>query len=104
MAAGRLKNKSAGLRLELNTSCPENESISNTGNWRQNIARFVSHDDDVGSDMRPDDFEKAIRLGEGAAGTVWKVMHVPSKIVMAKKVKNPLTPPSPFYPTFYQID
>ncbi|KAG2237516.1 kinase-like domain-containing protein [Thamnidium elegans] len=83
--AGRLRNKSAGLRLELNASYPESESMADTGTWRQDIARFVSHDDDVGSDMKPDDFENAVRLGEGAAGTVWKVMHAPTKIVMAKK-------------------
>lgn len=91
--AGRLRNKSAGLRLELNASYPEGESMADTGTWRQDIARFVSHDDDVGSDMKPDDFENAVRLGEGAAGTVWKVMHTPSKIVMAKKVYKKNHPP-----------
>lgn len=82
--ASKLRNKSAGLKLELNGCYPESDS---TGNWRQDIARIVNHDDDVeGSDMKPNDFENAQRLGEGAAGTVWKVVHAPTKLVMAKKV------------------
>lgn len=109
--AGRLRNKSAGLRLELNTTgypgepIPEDNdeslrappsqlgtssSTGTSGNWREDIARIVHHhsDDKKGGDddMKPDDFKNIQRLGEGAAGTVWKVMHNPSQVVMAKKV------------------
>lgn len=79
----KLKNKPTGLKLELNGCYPESDSNID---WRQDIARFVSHDDDVKGDMKPNDFENAQRLGEGAAGTVWKVVHAPTKLVMAKKV------------------
>lgn len=111
--AGRLKNKSAGLRLELNTSFPDanaaagtdaesdslrpstllsnNSSTSIGSNWRDDIARIVYHDpedhtDTSLGDLKADDFTNIQRLGEGAAGTVWKVRHTPSQLVMAKKV------------------
>lgn len=79
--SSKLKSKSAGLKLELNGCYPESDS-----DWRQDIARFVNHDAGVKGDLKPNDFENAQRLGEGAAGTVWKVVHAPTKLVMAKKV------------------
>jgi hypothetical protein len=108
--AGKLKSKSAGLRLELNTSFPDangtesdssflrpstlmsnHSSSSASSNWREDIARIVHHDpedhtDTSLGDLKPDDFTNIQRLGEGAAGTVWKARHNPSQLVMAKKV------------------
>jgi hypothetical protein len=37
-------------------------------------------------DITPEDLETISRLGEGAAGTVRKVLHTPTQLVMAKKV------------------
>jgi mitogen-activated protein kinase kinase len=69
-----------------------NSSSSVSNNWREDIARIVHHDpedhtDTSLGDLKPDDFTNIQRLGEGAAGTVWKVRHNPSQLVMAKKVK-----------------
>jgi mitogen-activated protein kinase kinase len=36
--------------------------------------------------LKTDDFDNILKLGEGAAGTVWKVKHKPSGKIMAKKV------------------
>ncbi|KAG2172149.1 hypothetical protein INT44_006618 [Umbelopsis vinacea] len=36
-------------------------------------------------DLKPEDFQNLDKLGEGAAGTVRKVMHRPSGLIMAKK-------------------
>ncbi|KAG2179959.1 hypothetical protein INT43_003746 [Umbelopsis isabellina] len=36
-------------------------------------------------ELKPEDFENLDKLGEGAAGTVRKVIHKPSGIIMAKK-------------------
>ncbi|KAI8047850.1 kinase-like domain-containing protein [Gilbertella persicaria] len=93
--AQKLRNKSAGLRLELNTSFPDasqedlastnhSTSTSTSGNWREDIARLV-HDEDKLGDLKPDDFENIRKLGEGAAGTVWLVKHKKTGLTMAKK-------------------
>jgi hypothetical protein len=37
-------------------------------------------------ELKPEDFENLDKLGEGAAGTVRKVLHKPSGLIMAKKV------------------
>lgn len=37
-------------------------------------------------DITPEDLTTISRLGEGAAGTVRKVLHTPTQLVMAKKV------------------
>jgi mitogen-activated protein kinase kinase len=37
-------------------------------------------------DITPEDLSTISRLGEGAAGTVRKVLHTPTQLVMAKKV------------------
>ncbi|KAF1798996.1 kinase-like domain-containing protein [Mucor lusitanicus] len=100
---GRPKIKSAGLKIQLmanyddassNTSDtldrpPLNNAGSSSKSWREDIVRIVHHheDDDSKSlnDMKSDDFENKRKLGEGAAGTVWQVMHKPSNLIMAKK-------------------
>jgi mitogen-activated protein kinase kinase len=37
-------------------------------------------------EVKVEDLETLERLGEGAAGTVRKVLHKPTNIIMAKKV------------------
>jgi mitogen-activated protein kinase kinase len=37
-------------------------------------------------DLRPEDLKTVERLGAGNGGTVSKVMHIPTKTIMAKKV------------------
>lgn len=39
-------------------------------------------------DIRPEDLKTIERLGAGNGGTVSKVMHIPTKTIMAKKVKT----------------
>lgn len=80
--AGRLKSKSPGLKLDLNASLSDTTGEeTDTSNWRQDIARLVQHhDDDNNSDLKPNDVEPIQRLGEGAAGTVWKILYKPLKL------------------------
>jgi mitogen-activated protein kinase kinase len=89
-----------------------------TNNWREDLARMVSKnksmtdiseaaldpslpvsdnnnnsgsnkgDDDGEEDLKSEDMANLQKLGEGAAGTVWKVKHKPSGKIMAKKVSN----------------
>jgi hypothetical protein len=42
-------------------------------------------------EMKAEDLETLSRLGEGAAGTVRKVLHKPTGLIMAKKVRNKKT-------------
>lgn len=103
---GRPKIKSAGLKIQLmtnygdassddasdNTGRPPLRNASSSGkSWREDIVRIVHHHEDDSTkslnDMKSDDFENKRKLGEGAAGTVWQVMHKPSNLIMAKKVK-----------------
>lgn len=42
-------------------------------------------------DLRPEDLKTIERLGAGNGGTVSKVMHIPTKTIMAKKVKIHVT-------------
>ncbi|CAO3625566.1 unnamed protein product [Cunninghamella blakesleeana] len=65
-----IRNAAGGL---VDASATKNNSQQNTTNG--------SEDDNV----KPDDFENIQKLGEGAAGAVWKVKHKPTGIVMAKK-------------------
>lgn len=52
--------------------------------------RRGSNASDRGADYQPSDFQDLGRLGEGAAGEVRKVLHVPTGQVMAQKVgRNP---------------
>lgn len=102
---GRPKIKSAGLKIQLmanygdassdasdNMDRPPLRNASSSGkSWREDIVRIVHHHEDDSTkslnDMKSDDFENKRKLGEGAAGTVWQVMHKPSNLIMAKKVK-----------------
>lgn len=87
--AGRLKSKSAGLKLDLNTSFSDanQEESEHTADWRQDIVRLVQHHDDDNNDLKPEDVEPIQKLGEGAAGTVWKIRYKPTNQTMAKKVR-----------------
>jgi len=40
-------------------------------------------------DLRAEDLKTIERLGAGNGGTVSKVMHIPTKTIMAKKVRSP---------------
>ncbi|KAG1090869.1 hypothetical protein G6F42_019577 [Rhizopus arrhizus] len=99
---GRPKIKSAGLKIQLvanyddassNASDtldrPPLNNATSSKSWREDIVRIVHHHEDDNSkslnDMKSDDFENKRKLGEGAAGTVWQVMHKPSNLIMAKK-------------------
>ncbi|KAI8370454.1 kinase-like domain-containing protein [Radiomyces spectabilis] len=108
---GRLKGRT-GLRLDLNmkplsSSTKESPNAvslkpsSSTGtNWREDLQRIVSKNRSLSFlpqeeptpvptndyvDLKADDFENIQKLGEGAAGTVWKVRYKPTGLVMAKK-------------------
>lgn len=102
---GRPKIKSAGLKIQLvanyddassNASDtldrPPLNNATSSKSWREDIVRIVHHHEDDNSkslnDMKSDDFENKRKLGEGAAGTVWQVMHKPSNLIMAKKVSS----------------
>lgn len=83
---------------------PSTSTETNGSSWREDLVRIVSqnrsqtllipHDDNgngaVGADkeieLKPTDFENIQKLGEGAAGVVWKVRYKPTGLVMAKKV------------------
>lgn len=78
-------------------------STSSDSSWRDDLVRIVSQNksqtlvadteqdcnDDV--ELKADDFEKLKKLGEGAAGVVWKVKYKPTGLIMAKKVRNMTT-------------
>ncbi|KAI9496299.1 kinase-like domain-containing protein [Zychaea mexicana] len=70
-------------------------STDSSSNWREDLARIVSQNrsqnhlvpnNDVPDELKPEDFENIQKLGEGAAGVVWKVRYKPTGLVMAKKV------------------
>jgi mitogen-activated protein kinase kinase len=46
-------------------------------------------------DLRPQDIEVIRDLGAGNGGTVSKVRHIPTNMVMARKVYDPLLPWTP---------
>ncbi|ORX42934.1 MAP kinase [Hesseltinella vesiculosa] len=90
--------------MKPSSSTSTTQSKQLTANWREDLARIVSKNKSLNdvSDMtdsfgcqtiedaeednlKPDDFTNLRKLGEGAAGIVWKVMHNPSQRVMAKK-------------------
>lgn len=104
---GKLRNHS-GLRLDLNSrpttpcslddetgapSLKPSTSTESSGNWREDLARIVSQNRSQSKlapqsdeELKADDFENVQKLGEGAAGVVWKVRYKATGLVMAKKV------------------
>ncbi|KAF7728322.1 Protein kinase C signaling pathway involved MAPKK protein [Apophysomyces ossiformis] len=84
------------------------QTSSSSGTWHADLVRIVTNNRSTGFlpqgnaeetatnqpfafhdenevDLKPEDFENIQKLGEGAAGTVWKVRHKPTNTVMAKK-------------------
>lgn len=59
------------------------DASTTKNNSQQDSTNGSSSEDD---NVKPEDFENIQKLGEGAAGAVWKVKHKPTGIVMAKKV------------------
>lgn len=104
---GKLRNHS-GLRLDLNSrpttpcsldddtgapSLKPSTSTESSGNWREDLARIVSQNRSQSKlapqsdeELKAEDFENVQKLGEGAAGVVWKVRYKATGLVMAKKV------------------
>lgn len=112
---GKLRNHS-GLKLDLNsrptTPCSLDDddpsslrksTSTTTDSWREDLVRIVSQNrsqsnllvpsdqqqdnsDNTDVDLKPTDFENIQKLGEGAAGVVWKVRYKPTGLIMAKKV------------------
>ncbi|CEP20146.1 hypothetical protein [Parasitella parasitica] len=97
---GGKKIKSAGLKIQLmgnyddansdQSDSTDRPPLNNaSSSWRDDIVRIVHHHEDDNTkslnDMKSDDFENKRKLGEGAAGTVWQVIHRPSNLIMAKK-------------------
>jgi len=52
---------------------------------RSSLEQFLSQKKEMG-ELKPADFEKVAELGCGNGGVVWKVLHKPSNIVMARKL------------------
>ncbi|CDH57291.1 ste ste7 protein kinase [Lichtheimia corymbifera JMRC:FSU:9682] len=95
------------LRLDLNSrpttpcslddetgapSLKPSTSTESSGNWREDLARIVSQNRSQSKlapqsdeELKADDFENVQKLGEGAAGVVWKVRYKATGLVMAKK-------------------
>lgn len=56
---------------------------------RHNMKQFLEQKSAVikSGDLRNDDFERIEELGHGSGGAVLKVLHKPTKIIMARKVR-----------------
>ena len=52
---------------------------------RERLEMFLTQKQQVG-ELTPDDFEKLGELGAGNGGVVLKVKHIPSSLIMARKV------------------
>lgn len=50
------------------------------------LEQFLTEKKGIG-ELKAQDFEKLSELGCGNGGVVWKVLHTPSKITMARKVE-----------------
>ncbi|ORZ07585.1 kinase-like domain-containing protein [Absidia repens] len=101
------------LKPSSSTGTAQTSSTTATNNWREDLARMVSKNksmtdisntsldpalslpsngngnsgvsDSEEEDLKSEDVENIQKLGEGAAGTVWKVKHKPTGRIMAKK-------------------
>jgi len=49
------------------------------------LEQFLMQKQEIG-ELKPQDFEKISELGCGNGGVVWKVLHKPSDVTMARKV------------------
>ncbi|KAG0168206.1 Protein kinase C signaling pathway involved MAPKK protein [Apophysomyces sp. BC1015] len=98
--------KKPGLKLDVSPALPPTDSgnLSSSSpcdpDWRENLKRIVSENrsqsflsepetdnSDEGDyvNLKPEDFENIQKLGEGAAGAVWKVRYKPTGKLMARK-------------------
>lgn len=53
---------------------------------KKRLEAFLTQKQKVG-ELKDDDFEKICELGAGNGGVVFKVLHRPSGLIMARKVK-----------------
>ena len=49
------------------------------------LEQFLTQKKEIG-ELKPQDFQKISELGCGNGGVVWKVLHKPSNVTMARKV------------------
>lgn len=61
------------------------EELEMNDEQRARLEQFLTQKQRVG-EMSSDDFEKLGELGSGNGGVVWKVMHKPTNLIMARKV------------------
>ncbi|CAM0136984.1 Protein kinase C signaling pathway involved MAPKK protein [Umbelopsis sp. WA50703] len=89
--------------LQANLSLKPSHSFESACSWKEDIAR-ITHDNSSDAcptdsteqatengptrqfgELKPEELENIKKLGEGASGTVMKVMHKASNVIMAKK-------------------
>ncbi|ELU08233.1 hypothetical protein CAPTEDRAFT_86310, partial [Capitella teleta] len=61
------------------------EELEMNDEQRARLEQFLTQKELVG-EMATEDFEKMGELGSGNGGVVWKVMHKPTDLVMARKL------------------
>lgn len=54
---------------------------------RMALEQFLTQKKEIG-ELKPQDFQKLSELGCGNGGVVWKVLHKPSNVTMARKVQK----------------
>jgi len=95
---------SASASSQATLSLKPSHSFDSTSSWREDIARITLSNAPASSpngsdpnsaqasfirqygELKPEEFDNIKKLGEGASGTVMKVLHKPSNLIMAKKV------------------
>ncbi|GAB5588413.1 Protein kinase C signaling pathway involved MAPKK protein [Umbelopsis nana] len=94
---------SANSSTQASLCMKPSHSFESTSSWREDIARITLSNISTNSlngaeipptenpntrqygELKPEEFDNIKKLGEGASGTVMKVLHKPSNLVMAKK-------------------
>lgn len=95
---------SASASAQATLCLKPSHSFESTTSWREDIARITLSNHSTSSasgldnlptenpstrqygELKPEEFDNIKKLGEGASGTVMKVLHKPSNLIMAKKV------------------
>lgn len=72
----------------ISTSSPSRSSYNSL---QERLATMDIGSSDASIDLKADDLRTLTELGHGNGGTVSKVEHIPTKKVMAKKVRNTLS-------------
>lgn len=62
------------------------DSSRDSGSSTSDVSPLVVGDTEDRLELKPEDFQILEKLGEGAAGTVRKVLYKPTGLIMAKKV------------------